>query len=159
MPTEAEWEYAAKAGHNGAKLEKEPRDANGKPLANFWQGTFPTLNNREDGYLGLAPVGCFAANDFKLYDMIGNAWEQTRDVYTESHQLPAVAYASQPNIIPNQAMVVKGGSHLCGRDFCVRYRPSAREAHEANLPIAHIGFRTVLRQPPAAKPLPEINAW
>jgi len=155
LPTEAEWEYAAKANHQGAALEKEPRDQNGKPLANFWQGSFPTLNSREDGYEGLAAVGCFPANDFQVYDMVGNAWEQTKDIYTESHQ-------SRPNPAglgtPNQAMVVKGGSHLCGRNFCVRYRPSAREAHEANLPISHIGFRTVLHDK-ANNPLPDFQAW
>ncbi|WP_347987776.1 formylglycine-generating enzyme family protein [Methylomonas sp. AM2-LC] len=159
LPTEAEWEYAAKAGLHGANLEKEPRDAKGKPLANFWQGSFPTLNNREDGYKGLAPVGCFSANEFKLYDMIGNAWEQTKDIYTESHQSRTETNLSQSREVPNQAMVVKGGSHLCGRDFCVRYRPSAREAHEANLPISHIGFRTVLREPPSDHSLLDINAW
>jgi len=147
LPTEAQWEFAAKAGRQGADLEKEPRDANGKPLANFWQGPFPSANTAEDGHIGLAPVGCFPGNGFKLYDMVGNAWEQTQDSYTGPHP-PArsiVQLAPPPpaNPAPNQAMVIKGGSHLCGRDFCVRYRPSAREAHEANLPTSHIGFRTV----------------
>jgi formylglycine-generating enzyme required for sulfatase activity len=159
LPTEAEWEYAAKAGHQGADLEKEPRDKQGKPLANFWQGTFPTQNNQEDGYTGLAPVGCFTANDFNLYDMVGNAWEQTRDVYTSSHEpqsTPAFPGGAANTSRPDLAMVVKGGSHLCGRNFCVRYRPSAREAHEANLPIAHIGFRTVSRDN-NENPLPYIQ--
>ena len=159
LPTEAEWEYAAKAGQPDADLEKEPRTKQGKPAANFWQGHFPAINTQEDGYAGLAPVGCFAANAFNLFDMVGNAWEQTKDIYTPTHEPQAnpafpVTTASQPDL----ARVVKGGSHLCGRDFCVRYRPSAREAHESNLPIAHIGFRTVSRDQPE-KTLPEINAW
>ncbi|MGD0962023.1 MAG: SUMF1/EgtB/PvdO family nonheme iron enzyme [Methylomonas sp.] len=161
LPTEAEWEYAAKAGHNGADLEKEPRDKQGKPQANFWQGRFPTQNIPEDGYTGLAPVGCFTANDFNLYDMVGNAWEQTKDIYTPAHETsPQPAFpGSAVNVArPDQAMVVKGGSHLCGRNFCVRYRPSAREAHEANLPIAHIGFRTVMRDNSSNR-LPELSAW
>jgi len=146
LPTEAEWEYAAKAGQQGASLEKEPRDANGKPLANFWQGSFPLTNTIEDGNAGLAPVGCYAANGFNLYDMVGNAWEQTKDFYTPAHQQHPNQTTEVSPANPGQMMVVKGGSHLCGRDFCVRYRPSAREGHEANLPISHIGFRTVLRE-------------
>lgn len=146
LPTEAEWEYAAKLGNQGSNLEQEPRDGHGKPLANFWQGQFPRHNSNEDGHAGLAPVGCYPANAAKLYDMIGNAWEQTRDIYTASHQSPAPPLFVVTDVSPMQPMVVKGGSHLCGRDFCVRYRPSAREAHEANLPIAHIGFRTVQRE-------------
>lgn len=81
LPTEAEWEYAAKAGRPGADLEKEPRTAKGKPMANFWQGVFPTQNTAEHGHLGLAPVGCYPANHYQIYDLIGNAWEQTKDVY------------------------------------------------------------------------------
>jgi sulfatase modifying factor 1 len=159
LPTDAEWEYAAKAGYpQGANLEKEPRNAKGKPLANFWQGEFPSQNTGEDGHEGLAPVGCYIANDFKLYDMLGNAWEQTKDIYTESHRLhPNQDLAASP-AKPNQPMVIKGGSHLCGRDFCVRYRPSAREAHEANLPVSHIGFRTIIRDN-EPNPLPDFEAW
>jgi len=158
LPTEAEWEYAAKASRHGANLEQEPRDSAGKPLANFWQGEFPTRNTLEDGYQGLAPVGCFPANNNKLYDMVGNTWEQTQDVYRESHQAQFIQYVSANNPKPNQLMVIKGGSHLCGRDFCVRYRPSAREAHEANLPTSHIGFRTVLRDK-EVNSLPNFEAW
>ena len=159
LPTEAEWEYAAKAGHEqSASLESEPRDAKGKPVANFWQGEFPSRNSAEDGYEGLAPVGCYPANDFKLYDMLGNAWEQTKDSYYESHQLEQVHGVKESPVKVNQTMVIKGGSHLCGRDFCVRYRPSAREAHEANLPISHIGFRTVIRGN-AEDALPAFNPW
>lgn len=144
LPTEAQWEYAAKAGRQDGKLEHEPRDAHGKPIANFWQGRFPGTNSAEDGYVGLSPVGCYPANGFQLYDTRGNAWEQTKDVYTGPHRAPEKAPSFARAGEPNQPMVIKGGSHLCGRDFCVRYRPSAREAHEANLPVSHIGFRTVL---------------
>jgi formylglycine-generating enzyme required for sulfatase activity len=158
LPTEAEWEYAAKAGQQGANLEKEPRDSTGKPTANFWQGVFPTTNTREDGHEGLAPVGCYVANEFKIYDLLGNVWEQTKDIYTESHELPLKQVAAANGAKPDQPMVVKGGSHLCGRDFCVRYRPSAREAHEANLPVSHIGFRTVLRDN-ESKSLAAFNPW
>lgn len=145
LPSEIQWEYAGKAGKNGPALENEPRDTAGKPIANFWQGPFPVSNSAEDGFVGLSPVGCFAGNDFQLYDMRGNAWEQTRDAYRESHETGTFGTAlGVQTDRPDRLMVVKGGSHLCGRDFCVRYRASAREAHEANLPISHIGFRTVL---------------
>ena len=107
---------------------------------NLSQG-FPDFDCHE----GLAPVGCYGANSYRIYDMVGNIWDQTKDVYTASHQaLPSQTVAASATK-PDQAMVIKGGSHLCGQDFCVRYRPSAREAHEANLPISHIGFRTVFR--------------
>jgi len=158
LPTEAEWEYAAKAGRQGTGLEKEPRDSAGKPLANFWQGEFPSQNTVEDGYQGLSPVGCYPANDYKLYDMVGNVWEQTQDNYRESHQAQLFQKVSESYPKPDRLIVIKGGSHLCGRDFCVRYRPSAREAHEANLPTSHIGFRTVLRDKAISR-LPDFEAW
>ena len=150
LPTEAEWEYAAKAGREDAALDEAPRDAAGRPTANYWQGAFPVLNTGADGHDGLAPVGCYAANGWKLYDMIGNAWEWTRDPYTGAHQghangdTASVAAASRLSK-PGQAMVIKGGSFLCSQDFCVRYRAAAREAQEGNLPATHIGFRTVRR--------------
>ncbi|OAJ54739.1 sulfatase-modifying factor 1 [Paraburkholderia ginsengiterrae] len=148
LPGEAEWEYAGKAGHEGAELDTAPRDAHGKPTANYWQGVFPVLNTNEDGHVGLSPVGCYAANDFRLYDMIGNAWEWTRDVYTGPHQshtngdTAAVAPRERKHDTP---MVIKGGSFLCSRDYCVRYRAASREQQEADLPASHIGFRTILR--------------
>jgi formylglycine-generating enzyme required for sulfatase activity len=148
LPTEAEWEYAGKAGHAGADLDAAPLDANGKPAANYWQGIFPLLDTKEDGHAGLAPVGCYAANDFKLYDMIGNAWEWTKDPYTGPHQPHSngdTAAVAPPSRRHDTPMVIKGGSFLCARDYCVRYRASSREQQEADLPASHIGFRTVLR--------------
>ena len=147
LPTEAEWEYAAKAGGQDRHIEQEPRDAANKPRANFWQGQFPLENTEEDGFAGVAPVGCYPANAFGVFDMIGNVWEQTRDVYTPAHALFAKPAATTITPKSDQSMVIKGGLHLCAQNYCVRYRPSAREAHEANLPIAHIGFRTVWREP------------
>lgn len=154
LPTEAEWEYAGKAGHDdGAELDTAPRDAAGKPSANYWQGMFPTYDAAADGHPGLAPVGCYTANGARLYDMIGNAWEWTRDPYTGPRQphangdtaavLPASLRGSAAS--PDAQMVIKGGSFLCSPDYCVRYRASAREAQEADLGAGHIGFRTVLR--------------
>lgn len=150
LPTEDEWEYAAKAGQTGAALETAPTDADGAPTANYWQGVFPVLNSARDGFDGLAPVGCYAANAFGLHDMIANAWEWTADAYTGPRQSHAngdtafvAALAGQRR--DTRTAVIKGGSFLCAPDFCVRYRASAREPAERDLPTSHIGFRTVRR--------------
>ena len=151
LPSEIEWEYAGKAGLTGDELDTAPRNAAGRPTANYWQGIFPAVNAREDGHEGLAPVGCYEANPFGLHDMIGNVWEWTRDRYSGPHQphmngdTAEVAAAFREHGKPSEATVIKGGSFLCSPDFCVRYRASARESQEADLPTAHIGFRTVLR--------------
>jgi sulfatase modifying factor 1 len=152
LPTEAEWEYAGKAGRADAQLDEAPRDAGGKPSANYWQGMFPRVDTGDDGHAGMAPVGCYPANGFHLYDMIGNAWEWTKDPYTGPRQphnnggsdtaLPAAARAAGR---PDRQVVIKGGSFLCSPDYCVRYRAAARETQEADLGTAHIGFRTVMR--------------
>lgn len=144
LPTEAEWEYAAKAGGDSA-LESAPFDANGAPLANFWQGAFPLVNSVQDGYASNAPVGCFPPNDFGLYDTIGNAWEWTADVYRGTRQPHGNGnpQAAAPALARGVPAVIKGGSHLCSADFCARYRASARQPQEADLPTSHVGFRTV----------------
>ena len=149
LPTEIEWEYAGKAGRSGDALDTAPHDAAGQPTANYWQGMFPAFNAKQDGYAGLAPVGCFAASPFGLHDMIGNVWEWTLDTYTGPHQPHMngdTAAVAAPFHKPNESTVIKGGSFLCSPDFCVRYRASARESQEADLATAHIGFRTVLRE-------------
>jgi formylglycine-generating enzyme len=125
-------------------------DANGKPIANTWQGIFPVINTEEDGYAGTAPVGCFKPNGYGLYDMIGNVWEGTSDWYRPGHpSTPAVEpqgpSLTEVRLAPGQlaSKVIKGGSFLCASNYCARYRPAARQPQEADLSAAHIGFRTV----------------
>ncbi|WP_020656101.1 formylglycine-generating enzyme family protein [Massilia niastensis] len=140
LPTEAQWEHAAKAGGQGERIERGPRDRQGRPSANFWQGLFPYMNSREDGYPDRAPVGCFAANGFGLYDMIGNAWEWTSDPWHGSHQPHG---SGAPAALSGEEGLIKGGSFLCASDFCVRYRAAARHPHDTRLGAVHVGFRTV----------------
>ena len=150
LPTEAEYEYATRGGLDGAKYATgNTLTENGKYIANTWQGLFPFNDTAEDGYVGLAPVGCYPANHFNIHDLIGNVWEWTQSVYYPRHfdpsQLPANLPANgydekQPGIAVG---VIKGGSYLCAEDFCMRYRPAARHAQDTGLGTSHIGFRTV----------------
>ncbi|OYW23517.1 MAG: cysteine-type sulfatase aerobic maturase [Sphingomonas sp. 12-62-6] len=134
LPTEAQWEYAARARQ--AALP-EPIDAGGTPQANYYQGVFPRRDLGLDGFRSRAPVGCFKPNVFGLYDMIGNVWEWTSD--------PASGYAG--------SHVIKGGSYLCAANYCARYRPSARQFQEGGLGSNHVGFRLVRAvAAPAPKP-------
>ena len=146
LPTEAQWEYAAKGGRNNEQSDHSLRDAKGHPLANFWQGLFPISNSDEDGFPGRAPVGCFGANPYGLHDMVGNVWEWTADVYSERRG-EAVNLGDQLTAIPARGtapkQVIKGGSYLCSADYCVRARASSRQPQESDLPASHLGFRTI----------------
>ncbi len=129
LPNETEWEYAANAGAASQYPWGGERAPGGVEMANTWQGTFPIQNTQADGYAKRSPVGCFPANAFGLYDMIGNVWEWT-DTMAAQTDLETV-------------YTIKGGSFLCAPNFCRRYRAAARQAQEAGLPTSHIGFRTV----------------
>lgn len=143
LPTELEWEYAARGGLEGAIYawgDQAPHD--GSPRANTWQGRFPQINNNLDGFYGVAPVGCFASNGFALYDMTGNLWEWTQTPFHSDRNLSGSKNIDAPIQSGAVVKVIKGGSFLCSDNYCQRYRPAARQAQDVTLPSSHIGFRT-----------------
>ncbi len=138
LPTENEWEFAARGSAPApADRRAEAFDAHGAARANTWQGVFPFQDTGEDGFVGLAPVGCFPPNANGLYDMTGNVWEWTSDRFAGVDGLDAARTAAAP------ARVIKGGSQLCAPNFCSRYRSGSRQPGDEGLGMSHIGFRTV----------------
>ena len=162
LPTEAEWEFAARGGLEAMPYawgaEFMPGNA---PMANTWQGEFPWQNLVEDGYEFTSPVHAFPANGYGLHDMIGNVWEWTTDWYVPTHAAEATKSCCVPRNprgaqerdsfdpghpeirIPRK--VLKGGSHLCAPNYCRRYRPAARFPEPIDTSTCHVGFRCIVR--------------
>jgi formylglycine-generating enzyme len=166
LPSEAEWEYAARGRLDGAPFawgnEERP---GGELMANFWQGEFPWRNTGAKGWRGTSPVGLFPPNGFGLHDVTGNVWEWTSDYYAAGG-LGSEATASaccKPRVNPRvespdasfdvgrpgastPRRVIKGGSHLCAPSYCLRYRPAARQPEAVDTSTSHIGFRCIIRE-------------
>jgi formylglycine-generating enzyme len=163
LPTEAEFEFAARGGLVEAEFawgdEFTPEN---RQMANTWQGMFPYENLALDGFRRTSPVTAFPPNGYGVYDMIGNVWEWTSDWYSTKHEADAPKAccipenprggpeaASYDTCLPDIRIprkVLKGGSHLCAPNYCRRYRPAARHAEPIDTSTSHVGFRCIVRK-------------
>jgi len=141
LPSEAEWEYAARGGAASTYAWGDEEKPGGVAMANTWQGDFPYRNS---GYGGTSPVGTFPPNRWGLADMIGNVWEWTATEYSGHHRLDTRAKSCCAPVGPADpgiSQALKGGSHLCAPEYCHRYRPAARSPQSQDTATSHIGFR------------------
>jgi formylglycine-generating enzyme len=155
--TEAEWEYAARAGSTSVYAWGDDPMPDGRLMANTWQGRFPYRNDGAAGWYGTSPVGTFPVNGFGLVDMIGNVWEWTTTEFSAHHRIGTASPCCGPSVPvsssrkrsstlsadPTVNQTLKGGSHLCAPEYCHRYRPAARSPQSRDTATTHIGFRCV----------------
>ena len=146
LPEEAQWEFAARGGLEGAAYPwGDAANPEGRYMANTWQGRFPFENLAEDGFEGTSPVDAFPPNGFGLHDMAGNVWEWTASLYSPQGGADK-SCCQRDDVDPkSQLYVVKGGSHLCAPNYCLRFRPAARQGETPDSSTCHIGFRCVMR--------------
>jgi formylglycine-generating enzyme required for sulfatase activity len=146
LPTEVEWEFAACGGLDGAAYAwGEEFSPGGRVMANTWQGQFPWENLAEDGFEGVSPVGAYPANGYGLFDMIGNVWEWTSSPFSTIARGASSCCGPAKIVERAGTRVVKGGSHLCAPNYCLRFRPAARQGEPEDTSTSHIGFRCILR--------------
>jgi formylglycine-generating enzyme len=160
LPTEAEWEFAARGGLEGAEyVWGDVFTRAGRHMTNTWQGEFPWQNRFEDGYEWTAPVGSFPPNGYGLHEMAGNVWEWTTDWFQNHDKIESpcctirnprgaerdASYDPRETEIKIPRKVMKGGSYLCAPNYCQRYRPAARMAQPVDTSICHLGFRCIVR--------------
>ncbi|MGV4878673.1 formylglycine-generating enzyme family protein [Acetobacter indonesiensis] len=156
LPTECEWEYAARGGLENAEFSwGDTREPDGRIMANTWQGNFPWNSTKPPEAFRTSPVGAFPANGYGLHDMIGNVWEWTSDWFSLNTAEPRSGCCAPRARTADETesrggggtlrRVMKGGSHLCSPDYCQRYRPAARYPQPIDSPTSHIGFRCVKR--------------
>jgi sulfatase modifying factor 1 len=151
LPTEIEWEFAARGGLDQATYAwGEDFMPRGRVMANTWHGRFPWENTGPHGFRGTSPVGRFPPNGYGLHDVTGNVWEWTSSIWTDDRASSTAAQepmccAPTSHVSEEDRRVTKGGSYLCAPSYCLRYRPAARQGHSVRSSTGHLGFRCVVR--------------